>query len=268
MRQPQELPPLPAAHARAIEMLARHDAEPGEMTEVVEGDPSLTTAVLRAANSASSAPRQPLRTALDAVIRIGLGPTRRIIAGAALRRNFDGLDGSGLVADDLWQHLLATALLADALAWTNGPRTQAFTAGLLHDLGRMAMACAEPARYADVLRYIRDGAEPMEAERRVFGVDHAAWGADLAARWGLPEEIATVIGSHHEGDGSPLAWVTWQGRELAGRLGIGDGITPGGSSAADLGPDDEAVLATFGGYDGLLRRVAWYRGALGQSAAA
>ena len=65
----------------------------------------------------------------------------------------------------MWRHLLATALIGDATVRREGPTTSAFTAGLLHDIGRLAMATQEPERYAEVVTAVHDGADPRERKR-------------------------------------------------------------------------------------------------------
>ena len=117
-----DLPTLPAAHTQALAMMSCHDAGAAEIAGIVEGDPVLTASVLRASNSAAYAPLSPIRTANDAIVRIGLSMTRRIVAGAALGSAFSNLSRSGMDVDELWRHVVACALLADATAWADGPR--------------------------------------------------------------------------------------------------------------------------------------------------
>ena len=131
------IPALPIAHGRALALLAQRDVEIARLAEVIESDPALTAAVLRAANSAISSPAQWITTAREAVVRIGLDTTFNIVSGMIVNSAFGDLQRAGLDAGELWRHLIATALLADAAASAAGERTEAFTAGLLHDVGRL-----------------------------------------------------------------------------------------------------------------------------------
>ena len=110
-----------------------------ELAAAVESDPALLTALLRAANSAGSSPREHVGSAGAALVRLGLEPARPIAMGVLLREGFTGLDGSLYDLDELWRHLLVVALVADALAWLDtppgAPRPSAFTAGLLPTRG-------------------------------------------------------------------------------------------------------------------------------------
>lgn len=256
-----DIPALPVAHARALQMLSQHDASTSDLAATIESDPALTTAVLRAANSAAFAPLTPIRTANDAIVRIGLSLSRRIIAGAALQNSFGSLERAGLDTAELWRHVIACALLASATAWAGGPRTEAFTTGLLHDVGRLAMATNDPVRYAGVAERVRAGTDAREAEVAVFGLDHVEWGMQIGAAWHFADEVVEAIGDHHDGGSGALSWVTWNGREIARRLGIGDGLTPPGDPTLDAESEDGAILDALGGPAGLRAQIEWFRGA-------
>jgi putative nucleotidyltransferase with HDIG domain len=255
------LPPLPAAYSRALALMAQHDATIPEVAAVVESDPALTVAVLRAANAAANTAVRRIGTATDAIVRIGMLSTRRIIAGATLGQTFRDLDRAGLDTEELWRHLLATALLSDASAWPGGPRTESFTTGLLHDVGRLVMASSEPARYHEVVARVAGGEEAAAAERAVFGADHVEWGVEVASAWNFPDGIVDGIAGHHDGEGSALSWVTYNGRRIAQRLGMGDGLTHGTKpEALDEDGDDFAVVESLGGVAKLEQKIDWYHG--------
>ena len=104
-----ELPPLSAAHGRALTLLSDPDAEVGDFTSVVESDPALTAAILRAANSAASAPVDHIEVVDVAVIRMGLSLTRRLIVSAVASNAFGELERAGIDEGETWRHLVATA---------------------------------------------------------------------------------------------------------------------------------------------------------------
>lgn len=255
-----DLPVLPAAHARVLSILGQQVASIGEIVVVVESDPALTASVLRTANSAASAPLSRIATTNSAIIRIGLSMTRRVLTGSVLKETFRGLERSGITVDEMWRHLLVTALLTEGSSTDNAERTAGFTAGLLHDVGRLAMASSQPELYQRVVERVRRGEETMYAERSVFGVDHVEWGIEVGGAWEFPDEVLEAIGGHHEG-GAGLAGRTRLAIETSRRLGIGDGIeTPEG--VALEGDDQQALVEAVGGSTELLKRVEWYRGAL------
>ncbi len=202
------------------------------------------------------------------MVRLGLEPTRQIAMGVLLSDGFGELDDSLYDLDELWRHLLIVAMLADALAWLEtppgAPRPPAFTAGLLHDVGRLAMLALEPRACAAVFELVANGIEPLEAERELVGDDHAAWGGRVAREWGLPEPIPQAIAGHH-GDASeePLADVLQQARGIAFDIGVGDGVLPAGPPAEQLDALARGAVAHLGGVAQIFARVQWFRGTIG-----
>jgi putative nucleotidyltransferase with HDIG domain len=257
-----DLPPLPGSQVRALAIVGQAEVDFRELSKVVESDPSLTAAVLRAANSAMSSPLGRIETADQGLVRIGVERARRIIAGAIVSGNTSGLGRANLDVTELWRHLVASALIADVAAWGEVRRSASFTAGLLHDIGRLGMAHVLPTRYAEVVALVRGGAETIEAEQHVFGVDHLAVGAEIARAWNVPDDIAEAIGDHHHA-GAPgaLTWVTWKSRRIVKSLGIGDGVQPP-EEPAELAPEDAKIIATLGGVERLESMIAWYTGAM------
>ena len=177
---PFDLPPLPGTHTRALGMVGQQDITFMELASVVETDPGLTAAVLRAANSALSSPINRIETAEQALVRIGIERTRRIVAGAILSGNLANLSQAGLDTDDVWRHIVACSLIADVTAWGEVRRSASFTAGLMHDVGRLAMANAIPDQYAEAVALIRGGIDAVEAEQTGFGIDHLLVGREGA----------------------------------------------------------------------------------------
>jgi HD-like signal output (HDOD) protein len=260
------LPILLARHARALSMVAKPDVEIAELASIVEDDPELTATVLRAVNSAPYSSLSRTTTAPSAVVQLGLPAARRIVATAALNGVFKDLGSSGIDIDQLWSSVLATALLADAAAWAEGGCTEAFTAGLLHPVGRLAMAHAEPVQYRRVVAMVHDGWRPGEAEVEVFGYVSSEWGAQVAIAWNLPQSVAEAIRGQDTGDCGPLSWVVWKGRTIGWSLGYGDGLTSPLEPDFDPNSEDAPIVGTVGGPEGLSSEIEWYRNSLRMAA--
>ncbi|MDP2328246.1 MAG: HDOD domain-containing protein [Dehalococcoidia bacterium] len=262
MASASQLPALPAAKIRALSFVSDPNPSIEDLLGIVHSDPALTAGILRAANSAASAPVDRIKSAQTAVVRIGAAETRRIVLGIALSGSFGNLQRSGINEDELWRHLVATAVLADAIAYGSVEHSSAFTAGLLHDIGRLAMAAQWPDQYSTVVQLARRGIPSQEAERMCFGFDHVQHGAAIGDAWGFPEEIVETIANHHGPSHRGLSWAVIRARELAGSLGISDGLVP----AVPLEEDSEAsmlpVIEDLGGESAVLERVGWYSGAL------
>ena len=252
MTHAEALPVLPIPHAR-------------ELAETVTSDPALTTAVLRAANSAASAPVNRVTDADQAIMRIGLDATRRLVAGTVVGTTFNDIRRSGIDSDQLWGHLIACAILTDQSLRNDRDTRGAFSAGLLHDLGRMAMAQSEPERYAKVATLVAHGADARSIEIDVFGYDHQEFGERIAEAWKLPDEIIESVGDHHEGGRSKLSRTVRNSRWTAVRVGFGDGLCEASAfpeSALDLGREEKLVLSAIGGEEALRNRVEWFRHAV------
>src|SRR5438132_14006937 len=112
-----DLPPLPGTHARALAMVSQGNVGLRELGSIIETDPALTAAVLRAANSAMSSPLGRIETAERALVRIGMERTRRIVVGAIISGNMSPLRKTAIDTTEMWRHLVACALIADVTAW-------------------------------------------------------------------------------------------------------------------------------------------------------
>ncbi len=256
-----EIQPLSANRVRALALLAHPTVDLGELVSVAETDPALTLVLLRMANSASSSPTRSLSTARAAVIRLGALTTRRAIATTVLSTAFVQLDSAVLDIDGYWRHALAVALIADLIA-AQGDRSEAFTVGLLHDVGCLAMAAAEAPRYQRVRHLVRSGVTELDAERIMFGHDHAYYSQRVVEHWGLDAAIAEAVGDHHDGTAGELARLIVRARRIAAGSGIGDGRStrePG----EPLGMADRALLAKVHGPAGLAAQIDAMREAIG-----
>lgn len=259
---PPELPILPTPRERALLLLMNPDADIAGFIAVVESDPSLTTAVLRAANSAVSWPVRPIRTAGEAVVRLGTTPVKHLLTATLVRSQFARVEPAGIDPDELWMHLLGCALLCEEQAEHPDQRPVAFTAGLLHDLGRLAMAAQAPSRYREIVLEAQSGADVCVQERHFFGIDHAEFGLRICERWRLPDEVSRAVAEHHSpspSPGVPAALAT--ARDLLARLGIGDGVVRPGPR--DPAVDEHPLLAAMDGGTRLMEAIRWFRDSTG-----
>ncbi|MGH9667897.1 MAG: HDOD domain-containing protein [Bryobacteraceae bacterium] len=194
-----KVPPFPPVAARLLSLLSRPSAEIREIAELISSDATFTGRLLQRVNSCEFGLVYPVSNIQQAVALLGLDATRELTlthATAAYTR-------SALRTEELrrcWQHTVATAVLADEIAKSCGAFVNvAFTAGIMHDIGRLGLLVAYPKEYE---RIIRSAAERcldlLDFEREEFGVDHAEAGRLLAERWGLPDEFRIIAGRHHD----------------------------------------------------------------------
>ena len=181
-----------------------------------------------------------------------------------MRSQFESVEAAGIDTDELWRHLLGCALLMEAQTPGEPVATQAaFTAGLLHDLGRMSMAAQAPSRYRLVVEAAQGGADACAMERRAFGIDHAEFGRSIAERWRLTPEVIEASGGHHDPVGesgateSPLLQRLRIARQVVSELGIGDGV--GRPAARTVGTDEHPFLTGLGGRAAFMSSIRWFR---------
>lgn len=263
------IPTLSAAHAQAMSMMLGYDATLAELATVIESDPGITVTLLRAANSAASAPMERVAHPGEAIVRLGIDRTRELVLGCLLQQTLHGIAPDILDLDAAWEHVLASAILADAAQWSLSPantdRAAAFTAGLLHDVGRYVMIASDPDAYRAVREMVNAGLPPLAAERELFGVSHIEWGVEVAIAWQLPEALANAIRQHHGGGTTEsLPTHVELGHRAASALGFHHGV--GGVAPLDDG-DARALLTVVSGVEQLRARVNWYRGAVAGSSA-
>jgi len=230
-----DLPPLPAAAARAIALARDLDTTTDDLARVVQSDAPLAARVLRISRSVTYLRRQPPRTLKEAIVTVGFQGLRKILITASARASYRADDD---VAGTLWAHALATAFAADEITKSRGGLAggDAFIAGLLHDIGKLVFHLADP----DAFR--RLAGSDLSLEEEVFGAGHAAVGACLAELWGLEDDLVMAIMFHHEGhEISPLAACVAHADGVATR--IGHGSVPGPLPPAQTAEDDEESRA-------------------------
>lgn len=206
VRQLQSLAPLPVVAQRLLADLDRKDLSLGQLSEVIEMDPALTARIVGLANSAYFANRQPVYSVSDAVGRVlGLDMVRNLALGIVLSGAFDTKACRAFEVERFWFTAMGTATLAVPLAGLIRGKVPvdgewAYLAGLLHELGLLALCALFPAEMSRVLAQA-DPEKPLAVRtRQALGIDAMEAGAVLARRWQLPESVAVVM-AHYDTPG-------------------------------------------------------------------
>lgn len=202
-------------------------------------DPALSGRLIKRANAADLANYCESRTVLQAVAALGLDRTREVSVTIATA-GYVSAAAKTATLRPCWHHTLACALIASELARYCGLRpAELYTSALLHDIGRLALLTAHPAKYEAVLSAADGGSEDLkEIERRQFGVDHVQAGEWLARQWDLPKTIVDVIVQVYQPASGALNEVSLV--QVACRLADFLGFRVNGSSAS---PDLEEITA-------------------------
>jgi putative nucleotidyltransferase with HDIG domain len=255
---PSDIPLFPRPAKLSQLLLVYPDASLEDYVRVVNSDPALMAQVISLANSAANRGLSEVRSAHEAIVRLGTDTTRRAISLMVMRGAFGSLEDSGLAVDDLWWHLLGTGLLAESMCTEPAQAPVAFAAGLLHDIGRLSLAAMNPTRYRAVVIRVQNGEDVERAERKEMGAAHIHWGEQVAQHWRLSPEIIEAIAHHHDGTNGVSGLVT-RARELLTGLGFGDGLTRGGPGIGALvDADANPAIQIFGGREGLMARLAHF----------
>jgi putative nucleotidyltransferase with HDIG domain len=192
------LPTLPLVASRLLESIADPEAASSEeIGALIALDPALTARTLKLANSDFYGFPRKVGTVDLAVVVLGHNTIRDLVLGSAV---FQTLDPTWQSLTGLWSHSLACGVAARALADRCRYRleSEAFAAGMLHDIGKVVLRQTYPEAYDAATALAREQAISMlEAERGILGSDHAEVGGWLAERWGLPGDLVEAIACHH-----------------------------------------------------------------------
>ena len=195
-----ELAPLKPVAAKAIALAEDERSATMDLAAVLSADPALTARLLRLSNSAYYGYARRISTVREAVVLLGTRTVRSVAIAAGVMEALKLPEVPGFSRDLFWAHGVAVGLVAEAIARaTRIARPEdAFTAGVIHDVGKLAMMLVEPDLFRDTVELVNhDGQTFREAELHTFGVTHEAIGARLARRWKFPELLVTAIRGHH-----------------------------------------------------------------------
>lgn len=203
--QAGDLTPLPTSAVRLLELAANPNRDLTELVEVIVYDQVLTMKLLRAANSVISAAAMPVGSVQEALIRMGTAEVLTLAVASGARPIMEkSIAGYGLGEGALWRHSVAAAIGAESMqvfADVNWP-SEAFTAALLHDVGKIVMGRFLSPLVIGFLKRAEDTdhLSPMEAESLLLGVHHGQIGGLIAQHWNMPPRIVQGIIHHHNPD--------------------------------------------------------------------
>ena len=199
-----DLTMLPSVATEAIALTNDPDATAREFATVVERDIALATQILAMANSPVCARGRQISSLQQATVRLGFRQCRSLVIASSTACLVKKLDLSDeWVREVIWQHSFRTAAINTELnrQLKLGFDGEEFTAGLLHDFGRLLFAVAANDKFQtfDSLEFYEDD-ELLTREEEAVGTNHSLFGAWFAEDSGLPENIVDVIRCHHYKD--------------------------------------------------------------------
>jgi len=192
------LPPFPQIALRVLQLAHNENVSLPQLCELISTDPAFASEVLQVANSVLYAPRYPSNSILQAISVLGANTLQGMCITVGVRAYL----GKTMSLPAL------RALIAERLA-SQGiiDKDVAYTAGILHDMGRIGLAVVQPQAYAALLNASRGpSAGILDAERELFGLDHCETGLQLVADWKLPREFEPIVSQHHACRRKDGAW--------------------------------------------------------------
>lgn len=251
----QDLPSLPAVVMELLSSIEQDDIDISVLAKKVSYDQALTAKTLRLANSSSFGLQVKVTTIQQAITFLGFQTTRNLITAAAITGCFPSGRCPGFHDKAFWRHSIATAACARALARRmRFNQDIAFTAGLLHDIGRLVLVSAQPEAYAAVVRWrAQHDGDWQAAEQAVLGIDHVDAGVALADHWNFSSTMRQAIAYHHAPDvhgAGFLATIVHVANAIVHALDLAvedDELVPRVSSVAwdAMGLNEEAYLHLF-----------------------
>lgn len=259
-REITDLRPLPAVVARVFQVQHGGRFAAQELAQAISSDRALTVKILQLANSACYSFPRRISTVRDAVVLLGFRTVRStaivcsVLDTAAGKHNLD--------YQQFARFSVTVGMLTDVLARATGTHLdEAFTAGVLHNIGRLALDQHRPKAISEIRRYAEANLVSIpEAQRAVLGFTDAELGGALALNWSFPEELVGAISCHQldvddVSDRNGVASFVIRSRTFARSHGLSDGIdSPSERPPAPewTAPPTSTALRQAGGMDGVL----------------
>lgn len=200
--QCRKLPALPRLYSQVTAELSSPNGSIEVVAQCIAQDPVMTAKLLQVVNSAFFALGREVTDPTEAVMFLGAERTRSLILLAGVFTQFESPKCPGFSADQIWNHSLQVGALARtvALAETKNAKTAeaAFSAGLMHDMGKLILAANVPVMCGSI-EQLHAGKKltQREAELQVLGTTHGELAACLLGTWGLPLPVLEAVAWHH-----------------------------------------------------------------------
>ena len=191
---------LPHVMTRIMAVAADEGSSAKDLSREVRSDQALASKILKVVNSAYYGFYRKIANIDDAVVILGFKEIRSMCLALTVMHLFDGGGNKYFDRRQLWRHSVITAILAEMLAEPYAEEhPQAFTAGLLHDLGRAVLDQYFPELWKQVCEeVVSRQCRWLEVERELLGTDHAEVGSWVAERWDFHPGLTDSIRFHHE----------------------------------------------------------------------
>ena len=201
--QLDSLPSLPSHYTSLVKELESPNASIKSIERIISRDIGMSAKVLQMVNSAFFGLRQHISSPAQAVVLLGLETIKGLALSVNVFSRFDDVDIGGMSLDALWNHCYVVGSFSKIITLQENCEKKiaddAFIAGLVHDVGKLALASQLPEEYSAVKGLVdKEKKKVYEVEREIFGTTHAQVGAYLVGLWGFSDSIVEALNYHHE----------------------------------------------------------------------
>jgi putative nucleotidyltransferase with HDIG domain len=227
----RSFPAVPGTAAKVLKLLRDPRSSAADVEKAMRFDPGFTANVLRMANAAYFGYARKIGSVRQAVVRLGWDRVYQLVVASCVNGIMNkAVPGYCLAPGELWRHAVGVSVSTEHLMKKLSVSVveEAFTAGLLHDVGKLVMGSFVEADFSRIDELISEkGISFAAAEREVLGINHAEIGAYILESWALPEDLVDVVRWHHEpelaGEGNILVDAVHVADALCLMIGIGTG---------------------------------------------
>lgn len=223
VRQVNEMPVLPERMNKIMEIVEDPDSTVEDLEREILKDQSLTSKVLKLANSTHYGYARKINTISKATILLGFQTIKSIALASTVNKFLVGeLKGYALEKNELWNQSQTCAIISRYIAKNIGKvePEQAYIAGLLRDIGKTILNHYVENEYEKIVEMVEtENKSFLDAERELFGFDHAQVGGKVAEKWNFPKDLVEAIKYHHTPE------VTEENPKLVSIVHIADAIT-------------------------------------------
>ncbi len=217
----ERLPSLSSINIALQRLLSRDDSSTQDISKMVRNDPSLTARILRLTNSAFYGLSGSVKNVEEAVFYLGVAQIQRLVLASPIIDHFDGVASDIKFSwKEFWKHSVAVAMITQELV-DNGESLYgddtAYLAGLIHDVGKIAIAVTFPESFVSIQKALKDSqADLPELEHDFFGMDHAEIGAFYFQAHKMPDMLVETTRFHHLPEGAD------QSQKIAAAVRVAD----------------------------------------------
>lgn len=226
------VPPFPKVAQRVLELLEDANTTAAQLAEVIQFDSAITANVLKICNAAYFGLPRKISSLDEGLVVVGHDILKDIMVTSCSAKFYKGSVGAGydLGEGDLWRHSVACAIMAKQTItfFPDVEGSSAFTAALLHDIGKRFMSTFIADDYERVVGMVaQEHCSFVEAEKKVIGMDHATLGGMILKKWEFPTAMQQAVERHHDKDALDAGGLTALvalANALVVSMGIGGGV--------------------------------------------